>query len=485
MLKLGNLWIELWEASDIVLLVLTTALVSNLTLGIIFCMRRLLEKGLSRKQADCLLKALLVYLLLVMPLSAMVFLYKNTYHQVGHYEGSDGIDTRWVIGTESISHFTPHGNHWIFIFLLSVWTTGFLICILKYTIANKRLIKKLKAVSSPCQEPGILHVKRELMREMGLREPICIWENDLLISPFVSGCFRPEIFLSQSTVSKGQIRWILKHELVHCKGRDYQYRRMLAWLCALYWFTPFPRIWRDYCVDINEMACDETVLRNRTKKERLSYANVLVKMKSQNGFAGEAVSLTGYTESQLERRLESMLKVKTEIRKRAMALWVLLLAAACPLTTFAASRGMSEAQDSVVGLMIEKVEIEMDPGPGTNLTEETDMPGRIEMRTGRTQVQPRGATYVDEVVNGKEVVSLGRMTILADSKVQVWVSGDKTTDFFQVGYVDARGKRNYVSSSDGTINHTFTFSQVGTYEWFLEGLKTGRMHVAGSITVRE
>ncbi len=60
-LNLGNLWIELWNGSDAVLWLLTSALVNGLLVFLLYRGRHSLELLLSAKQVDLLLKFLILY----------------------------------------------------------------------------------------------------------------------------------------------------------------------------------------------------------------------------------------------------------------------------------------------------------------------------------------------------------------------------------------------------------------------------------------
>lgn len=90
-LNLGNLWIELWNGSDAVLWLLTSALVNGLLVFLLYCGRHSLELLLSAKQVDLLLKFLILYLVCALPVVSMVFLYRGVFGYVGPPEFGDGF----------------------------------------------------------------------------------------------------------------------------------------------------------------------------------------------------------------------------------------------------------------------------------------------------------------------------------------------------------------------------------------------------------
>lgn len=91
MLNLGNLWIELWDGSDAVLWLLTSALVNGLLVFLLYRGRHSLELLLSAKQVDLLLKFLILYLVCALPVVSMVFLYRGVFGYVGPPEFGDGF----------------------------------------------------------------------------------------------------------------------------------------------------------------------------------------------------------------------------------------------------------------------------------------------------------------------------------------------------------------------------------------------------------
>lgn len=480
MLKLGSLWIELWQSSDFVLWIITVGIVSSILICLLLHVRRYLERKLSAGQMDRVLKVLAVYLSVILPLLSMVALYKGVFAYIGPFDGNDGLDTVKDIRNWSISYITPYGNHWVFVLLLVVWQMGFLIGGLLNYRKDRKILKKLKACSRICEDKELLCLREQAEKELGLKKPVTIWVSDVIDSPFVAGCFRQEIFFPQMDLSKEEIYLMLCHELTHCKKKDAFYRSMIFWFVSLYWFTLSAGKFTRYYTDVNEMACDDFVLQGRTKQEYCLYAETLVKMQ-RRPLLQEAVSLTGHTQSQLERRLENMLNKKTGTSKRVMAALTIFLITACPLTTLAASSGVCKLQDVVADdFLSEKEEEAMEPV--VPLEEITENAADFKMTSARTQVQPRGVTLVDEDISGSK--SLGKVTVSANGKIKFSLEGESTSDSFRAGYVNNTGGRKYVSSTDGELTHTFTISKAGTYELFVEAVKPQTIHITGYVSVK-
>lgn len=479
MLKLGNLWIKLWQLSDLAVWVFTTGISCGILIFLFFCMRKYLEQCLTAERIDKLLKALAMYLTVILPLLSMIALYKGIFGHTSPLKGPDGLAST-PIHNWSISYATSYGNHWIFFILLTLWLVGFSIGILRNFRCEKKAFKKLKACSCPCENEEILKMRDRLQKEIGLKKPIAIRMSDRITSPFTAGCFRPEIFFPQIELDENEICLMLCHELIHCKKRDVFCRRMVLWSVSLYWFIPIIKKFAKYYTDMNEMACDDSVLKGRTKQDYYFYAKTLVTASRKEPFLQDAVSLTGQTETQLERRLKNMLEKKSVVSKAVIAI-VVIFAAACPLTTLAASAGMCELQDAVVNnFIIEEHEEIM--ATGNTLVEVTENAAAFKLTPAKIQVQPRGSSIIDQDISG--AISRGDVTVTANGTIKFFLEAESGSDSFNAGYKDSSGKKTYVSSKNGELTHTFTIPKAGTYTLFAEAVRPKTIHIIGHVTVK-
>lgn len=475
MLKLGTLWIELWQSSDIVLWLLTSAIVGNLLIFFVFASGRRLERRLSAGQMDGFLKIMTVYLLICMPLLTMVILYRETFVYIGPTEWSDATRVMHVFHNSSLSYFTPYGNHWSFVALLVIWLSGFLFCGLQQYIKDRSVLRRLRAASSLCEDQRLLDLQRIFEKELGIRRPVRIWQSDLVDVPFAAGICRQEIWFPRVSLDEGELCLMLQHELIHCKRRDPLYRRMIFWLGSLYWFVPFPVRLAAYYTEINEMSCDDRVLKQRTKQERLLYARTLAELAQRESFLQNAVSLTGHTKSQLENRLEHMLQKKREAGRWAAMAMTVLFVGVCPLTTLAACAGMSKLQDVVTEevFMEDHEEVMV---IGNVLEEETDVIEDLEMMPLEVYRLSLGCEIDHDISTAS---SLGMITVSAGMKIHIFLIERSAALSFRAGYIDSTGKRTYVTTFNEEINHSFTITEDGTYELFIEPAEAGTIHLSG------
>ncbi|MCI8564483.1 MAG: M56 family metallopeptidase [Lachnospiraceae bacterium] len=94
-------------------------------------------------------------------------------------------------------------------------------------------------------------------------------------SAFVTGICRGRIYLPFGLNERDR-GYILEHEKIHIRRRDYLVKKVCFAICLVYWFHPL--VWLAYivfCYDM-EIACDNAVLRNMGREQRKQYSYVLL-----------------------------------------------------------------------------------------------------------------------------------------------------------------------------------------------------------------
>ncbi len=149
--------------------------------------------------------------------------------------------------------------------VMLLWGHGFFSCLL----LKRRLIASLSLKNCGGAMAGFAaHPK-------GGREEIYL--ADGISSPFVLGFFRPRIYLP-SDMEEMHYPYVIAHERVHIRRRDYLLKPGAYLLACLYWFHPL--VWVGYvlmCRDM-EMSCDEAVLEESKGDCREAYADSLLRL---------------------------------------------------------------------------------------------------------------------------------------------------------------------------------------------------------------
>ena len=119
-----------------------------------------------------------------------------------------------------------------------------------------------------------IKLRRKLTVAMPIRDNIYIVDH--ISTPFVSGFFRPKIYLPSSLSEKEQ-NYIIKHEMCHIKRLDHVTRILSFIALSIHWFNPF--VWIAFYVSSKdmEMSCDESVMNTMDKDIRVEYSNLLLR----------------------------------------------------------------------------------------------------------------------------------------------------------------------------------------------------------------
>ncbi len=109
-----------------------------------------------------------------------------------------------------------------------------------------------------------------------------IYVNDIIPTAFITGIFRPKIYLPGNLDSEQQ-KYILLHEQTHIRRKDYIFKLMAFAALCIHWFNPL--VWLAYRLGESdmEMSCDEAVIKNMTIACKKKYSHTLISA-SCNGY---------------------------------------------------------------------------------------------------------------------------------------------------------------------------------------------------------
>lgn len=121
----------------------------------------------------------------------------------------------------------------------------------------------------------LIRLKLKLKNATWERDNIYI--TDKISTPFVIGLIRPRIYLPD-TLSGEEKRYILMHEQIHIKRRDYIVKIVSFLTLCVHWFNPF--VWIAFFLSGKdmEMSCDEAVIRKIGNGVKKKYSSSLLSM---------------------------------------------------------------------------------------------------------------------------------------------------------------------------------------------------------------
>ncbi len=104
-----------------------------------------------------------------------------------------------------------------------------------------------------------------------------VYTHPLIDSSFVGGILSPRIYVSEQ-LSEADRGYILCHERVHVRRRDYLLKPAAFCIFALYWFHPL--VWAAYILMMKDMevSCDEMAVKNFSEEEKRRYSYLLLSM---------------------------------------------------------------------------------------------------------------------------------------------------------------------------------------------------------------
>lgn len=108
---------------------------------------------------------------------------------------------------------------------------------------------------------------------------ISVYIVESLNSPCIFGIFRPSIYLGKPTTER--LEYIISHELCHYRHGDLIWSILRCVLLSIWWFNPLVWVGAYLSKQDCEYACDESVMKNLSRKQCIEYGRVLL------SFAGE------------------------------------------------------------------------------------------------------------------------------------------------------------------------------------------------------
>ena len=95
-----------------------------------------------------------------------------------------------------------------------------------------------------------------------------VYLSSALPEPLSFGIIKSSIYLTEQFKTDN---WVLNHELMHCKHYDGLMMWIAAFVKSIHWFNPLVYYMDKQWEADRELYCDEAVLKDKTKSERIEY----------------------------------------------------------------------------------------------------------------------------------------------------------------------------------------------------------------------
>lgn len=140
-------------------------------------------------------------------------------------------------------------------------------------------LRTLEQSALPLQNQQVKRLYENCCKEMHCKKKIPIYSTAFLKSPVTVGLIHPRIYLPIHLISDfnaKDMRFMLLHELQHCRQKDTRIVFLMNLAGILYWFNPF--VWyalKEMRCD-RELSCDSAVLHLLDETDYQAYGNTLI-----------------------------------------------------------------------------------------------------------------------------------------------------------------------------------------------------------------
>ncbi len=284
--------------------------------------------------------------------------------------------------------------------LLAVWLTGAGIGVLYlaalYGILRRRIQKNAQPPSK-----YLLKLFDEVKAELNIKRDVkligqCEYGTPAILFPNI-------VLMPVGTVvslSDEEVKFVLRHELMHFKRCDHIMGLLLSLLNAFHWFNPI--IWlafKQMHADM-ETACDSDVVRHLSGREKTAYAAVILSLFSRKQYGNLALGMApGNTRQIAERRIRGVFMNNKSNRK--VKITAILLTGLLLFTCFTTACQPTPENPAV----IQKDNFE-------------DLIGNTAQPTSK-QVSTNHITWEDDFINKHKEGTSTRITLNVDASIDV------------------------------------------------------------------
>lgn len=158
-----------------------------------------------------------------------------------------------------------------------VFGGGSLIMAIMQYLSYRSLVKSCAQNISKLEDENTKHIVNEAIRESANdSNKVRVYENSETATPFVMGVFKQSIILPKDCRQLSRLKLILLHECFHVKRRDTMYKYIMLIANCFLWFNPLAYLIRYTSYQDIEISCDESVVKGKSKEERLAYGEFLI-----------------------------------------------------------------------------------------------------------------------------------------------------------------------------------------------------------------
>jgi len=158
----------------------------------------------------------------------------------------------------------------------AVWLAGVIAFLAYHAIKHFCFVKITRRWSENITDEQTLTLFQSLKTEMGISKRINLYMCSCAGSPMMIGFVNPRILLPKADLAHDELRFILKHELVHYKRKDLSYKYLVLVATALHWFNPVVYLISKAIDVLCEISCDAEVIQSTDADTRQHYSETII-----------------------------------------------------------------------------------------------------------------------------------------------------------------------------------------------------------------
>lgn len=261
---------------------------------------------------------------------------QRTGSQPGPLDSYADTENSLTYPQEERPHFALSRNISIMKLSVILWIGGIFLFITyqfgRYTLFRRSLLRWYRPIS----QKSFLNLLESVCLEMGIHKNMEIMICKKICSPMVTGFIRPVVLLPHEDYDRGELYFILKHELTHYKRFDLWFKLLLTFAQAVHWFNPIVFLMVQAADHDMEKSCDEAVVHEQDMNYRLRYCEAILSAAADNFTGKTAFSTNFYGEKKsLRQRLDHILSHNRVRGKETFIPFVLVLFIVTSGTVFA------------------------------------------------------------------------------------------------------------------------------------------------------
>jgi hypothetical protein len=147
---------------------------------------------------------------------------------------------------------------------------------IRHGIKHYRFTKTTHRWSERVTDGACYEQLQQLKSEMGITSAIGLFRCASVGGPMMVGFIHPRILLPTTNFAADELRFILRHELVHYKRKDLYFKALVLVANAMHWFNPIMYMIARAIGTQCEMSCDAEVVQSTDIDTRQQYGETII-----------------------------------------------------------------------------------------------------------------------------------------------------------------------------------------------------------------